>query len=64
MIVSESCLKKSVSASLTSTSSDTNFLDDGDLGSEELTLETARDIFWAGPWGTQFQNRLFAGNLN
>ena len=41
-----------------------DFLDDGDLSSEELTLETARDIFWAGPWGTQFPEPTFAGNLN
>ena len=55
--------EKVVSASLTSTSSDTNFLDDGDLGSEELTLETARDIFWAGPWGTQFPEPTFCGKF-
>ena len=38
-------------------------MDDGDLGSEELTLETARDIFWAGPWGTRFPEPTFCGKF-
>ena len=55
--------EKVVSASLTTKSSDTEFLFDGDLDSEELTLETARDIFWAGPWGTQFPEPTFSGKF-